>query len=99
MARHPQVHQYAHDRLLTRADHLADHSPEAAELRLRQPHPRAEALESGLGGGQSLRVTIDTEELQRFIQGVYKGIALKLSSWVLKDDRSGYNEEQIIERG
>jgi len=33
------------------------------------------------------------------IQGVYKGIALKLSSWVLKDDRSGYNEEQIIERG
>ena len=33
------------------------------------------------------------------IQGVYKGIALNVTSWVLKDDRSGYNEEQIIERG
>ncbi len=33
------------------------------------------------------------------IQGVYKGIALDLKSWVLKADRSGYNEEQIIERG
>lgn len=33
------------------------------------------------------------------IQGVYKGIALDVKSWVLKDDRSGYNEEQIIERG
>ncbi len=33
------------------------------------------------------------------IQAVYKGIALNLTSWVLKDDRSGYNEEQIIERG
>ncbi len=33
------------------------------------------------------------------IQGVYKGIALDVKGWVLKDDRSGYNEEQIIERG
>ena len=33
------------------------------------------------------------------IQGIYKGIALDLKSWVLKADRSGYNEEQIIERG
>jgi proteasome lid subunit RPN8/RPN11 len=33
------------------------------------------------------------------IQGVYKGIALDLKSWVLKADRSGYNEEHIIERG
>ena len=33
------------------------------------------------------------------IQGVYKGIALDLKSWVLKADRSGYNEEQLIERG
>jgi proteasome lid subunit RPN8/RPN11 len=33
------------------------------------------------------------------IQGVYKGIALDIKAWVLKDDRSGYNEEQLIERG
>lgn len=33
------------------------------------------------------------------IQGVYKGIALDVKGWVLKDDRSGYNEEHIIERG
>lgn len=33
------------------------------------------------------------------IQGVYKGIALDLRSWVLKADRSGYNEESIVERG
>jgi proteasome lid subunit RPN8/RPN11 len=33
------------------------------------------------------------------IQGVYKGIALDVKGWLLKDDRSGYNEEQIIERG
>jgi proteasome lid subunit RPN8/RPN11 len=33
------------------------------------------------------------------IQGVYKGIALDINAWVLKDDRSGYNEENIIERG
>jgi proteasome lid subunit RPN8/RPN11 len=33
------------------------------------------------------------------IQGVYKGIALDIKGWVLKDDRSGYNEERLIERG
>jgi proteasome lid subunit RPN8/RPN11 len=33
------------------------------------------------------------------IQGVYKGIALDINAWVLKDDRSGYNEERLIERG
>ena len=33
------------------------------------------------------------------IQGVYKGIALEVKSWVLNHDRSGYNEEPIVERG
>jgi proteasome lid subunit RPN8/RPN11 len=33
------------------------------------------------------------------IQGIYKGIAVDIKSWVLKDDRSGYTEEPVIERG
>lgn len=33
------------------------------------------------------------------IQAVHKGISLTLSSWVLRDDRSGYDEEQILSQG
>jgi proteasome lid subunit RPN8/RPN11 len=33
------------------------------------------------------------------IQAVHRGISLTVKSWVLKDDRSGYDEQQIIERG
>ena len=33
------------------------------------------------------------------IQRVERGISLAVKSWVLTDDRTGYNEETIIERG